>query len=143
MNNQRGFTLIEMLLVLLVLTIVVGIGIPGYRVMEIEKEEQRFFELLLQDIYFAQSESYRSQTSTIVVFNAERNYYDVVKNLLNKISTREMPKTVSFKSSSNISQIYFSSKGSIQSSGTLRFQTSTGEKTIVVHLGKGRVVMSE
>lgn len=132
-----------MLLVLLVLATVVGIGIPGFRAMEIEKEEQRFFDLLLQDIYFAQSESYRSQTSTNIVFDADRKYYDVAKNLLNKISRREMPKTVSFKSSSNISHIYFSSNGSVQSSGTLRFQTSTGEKTIVVHLGKGRVVMSE
>jgi Tfp pilus assembly protein FimT len=132
-----------MLLVLMVLMILVGIGIPGFKGVETAKEEKRFFDLLLQDIYYAQSESYRSQTSTLVVFYAERQSYDIAKNIHTKIASREMPKTVTFKKSSNISQVYFSGTGSILSSGTLRFGTSTGEKTIVVHLGKGRVVMSE
>lgn len=131
-----------MLLVLAVLMTVVGIAIPTYKTFEIEKEEQRFFELLLHDIYFAQSESYKTQSPVAIMFRENPQSYEIVRNIHDKISDREFPGTVSLNKTSNITEIVYWSNASVLASGTLKFRTSTGEKTIVVHLGKGRVVYS-
>ncbi|WKA56378.1 competence type IV pilus minor pilin ComGD [Planococcus shixiaomingii] len=139
----NGFTLIEMLLVLAVLMTVVSIAIPSYRVHEARQEEQRFFQLLLHDIYFAQSESYRLESSVMVAFRESSQSYEVVTSLLQQPSVRKLPKTVSLKKTSNLTEIYYGKNGTASKSGTLRFETSTGERTLTVYLGKGRVVLSE
>ncbi|UJF28319.1 competence protein ComG [Planococcus sp. 107-1] len=135
--------MIEMLLVLLVLMTVTGIAIPSYRAFETERDEQRYFELLQQDIYYAQSESYRSKAPVTVVFREVSHSSEVVQTFRGALSTRKMPKSVQLKKSSNLKEIHFTGNGSVSGSGTLNFETSAGDKSIVVHLGKGRVVFSE
>ncbi|MDN7245753.1 competence type IV pilus minor pilin ComGD [Planococcus shenhongbingii] len=141
--KETGFTLIEMLLVLAVLMTVVGIAIPSYRTFEIDKEEDRFFDLLLRDIYFAQSESYRTKAPVMVVFREADHTYEVIWNLKKGLPPRKIPLSVKVKKTSNINGVYFTANGSVSSSGTIYFSTSTGDKSMVVHLGKGRVVFSE
>lgn len=132
-----------MLLVLAVLMAVVGITLPAYQAFETAKEEQRFFDLLLHDIYYAQSECYSSPKTVGVMFRNNPLSYDVVINMYEKVATRKLPESVALKKTSNLNEIVFWSNCSIQTSGTLRFDTSTGERTVTVHLGKGRVVISE
>lgn len=132
-----------MLLVLAVLMTVVGIAIPSYRTFETEKEEDRFFDLLLRDIHYAQSETYRSRTSVMVVFRETERTYEVVQNFKKLLPTRKLPPSVAIKKTSNIDGVYFTANSSVTSAGTMRFSTSTGERTMVIHLGKGRVVLSE
>lgn len=120
----------------------IGIGLPAYQHLSIKKEEQHFFELLRNDIYLAQSEAYRSRSSVSVVFRPEQGRYDVVQNVYTKLSSRQLPQSVTFKKTSNLTEIVYWSTGSVIASGTLRFATSTGDVTVIVHLGKGRVVFS-
>jgi Tfp pilus assembly protein FimT len=139
----KGFTFIEMLLVLAVLMTVVSIAIPTYRTFETRQEEQRFFQLLIHDIYFAQGESYRLQSAVMVAFRESSHSYDIVSNIHAPAVKRAMPQSVTLKKTSNIKEIYYRANGSILNSGTMRFETSTGERTLVVYLGKGRVILSE
>lgn len=132
-----------MLLVLVVLMTIIAIAIPSYQTFASAKEEQRFFELLKQDIYFAQSQSYSLQKTAKVVFRETKGTYEVFTDLQSVVLSRELPKTVSLKKTSNLNEVYFNSNGSVVESGTFRFATSSGEKTLVVHLGGGRVVFSE
>lgn len=131
-----------MLLVLFIVMTSVGITLPVYKVFHTEQEERRFFDALLQDIYFAQSESYKTKTSVLIVFHADATSYKIARNARDVILERQMPSSISFKASSNITNIYFNPEASVVNPGTLRFGTSEGEKTITVHLGKGRVVFS-
>lgn len=131
-----------MLLVLFILMTVVGVTVPAYKVFHTEQEEERFFDVLLQDIYYAQSESYKTKASVLVVFHADATSYKIVHNARDVILERQMPLSITFLRSSNITNIYFNPAASIVNPGTLRFGTSTGEKTVTVHLGKGRVVLS-
>ncbi|WP_260678699.1 type II secretion system protein [Planococcus salinarum] len=140
--NDRGFSLLEVVIVLAILMAGMGIGLPAYNQISAEKEERRFFQLLRNDIYFAQSEAYRSGSSVSLVFRPDLGRYDIVKDIYNPLSSRKMPVTVTLKPTSNLTEIVYWSTGSVMDSGTLRFGTSKGEITIVVHLGKGRVVFS-
>lgn len=132
-----------MLLVLVVLMAIVAISIPGYQTFSTKKEEQRFFELLQQDIYFAQSQSYSLGKTAKVVFREAKGTYEIFTDLQSVVLSRKLPESVTLKKTSNLNEIYFNSNGSVVQSGTFRFVTSTGEKTLVVHLGRGRVVFSE
>lgn len=119
-----------------------GIGLPAYNQIAVQKEEERFFQLLRNDIYFTQSEAYRTGISVSLIFRQELGRYDIVQNQYDPILSRILPKSVTLKKTSNLTKIGYWSNGSVIASGTLHFATSTGEKTIVVHLGKGRVVFS-
>lgn len=120
----------------------IGFGLPAFNQISVQKEEQQFFQLLRNDIYLAQSEAYRLRSSVSVVFRPEQGRYDVVQNVYTPLFSRQLPKSVTLKKTSNLTEIVYWSTGSVIGSGTLRFATSTGEKTVVVHLGKGRVVFS-
>lgn len=119
-----------------------GIGLPAYNQIAVKKEEERFFQLLRNDIYYAQSEAYRSGYSVTIIFRDGFDKYDIVQNQFAPITSRIIPSSVTLAKTSNLTEIGYWSNGSVMASGTLRFSTSTAEKTIVVHLGKGRVVFS-
>lgn len=132
-----------MLLVLMAVMVLAGIAVLSYRTLAVDREEARFFEGLLHDIYFAQSETYRTQASAMVVFRETGGTYEVVQNFQALLPPRKLPATVRLKKTSNITGVYFTANGSVTTAGTLRFDTGGGERTLVVHLGKGRVVLSE
>ncbi|MGE6369128.1 competence type IV pilus minor pilin ComGD [Planococcus kocurii] len=141
--KECGFTLLEMLLVLTVLMTIVSILIPSYQAFTTQKEEQQFFNILQQDIYFAQSQSYSLGKTAKIIFREEKGTYEIFTDLQMVVVSRKMPVSVSLKKTSNLTEIYFNSNGSVVQSGTFRFATSRGEKALVVHLGRGRVVFSE
>lgn len=132
-----------MLLVLMAVMVLAGIAVPSYRALAVDREEARFFDLLLHDIYFAQSETYRTQASAMVVFREAGGTYEVVQNFQTLLPPRKLPASVRLKKTSNITGVYFTANGSVTTAGTLRFDTGGGERLLVVHLGKGRVVLSE
>lgn len=142
-RRNAGFTFMEMLLVLTVVMAVVAISIPAYKGYTERQEERRFFETLLHDIYAVQSESYANVSAGGIVFRGQLDSYDVVHNFYGQVEVREFPKSVSLAKTSNLTSIYFSKNGSILGSGTIHFDTSMGRRSLVVHLGKGRVVLSE
>lgn len=118
-----------------------AIGLPAYNLSAVHKEEEKFFQLLRNDIYFAQSEAYRTGIQVSVIFQPQNAKYEVVQDLRRPMLSRPIPVSVVMKKT-NLTSITYWSNGTVLDSGTLRFATSTGEKKIIVHLGKGRVVFS-
>lgn len=131
-----------MLLVLSVLVTISTISVSGYRSVTTHQEEQRFFEVLQQDIYFAQSQSYALKKTAKVVFRESKGTYEIYTDLQSVMVSRKLPQSVQLMKTSNLTEIHFNSSGSVVQSGTFRFSTSSGDKTLVVHLGVGRVVFS-
>lgn len=134
--------MLEVVLVLALLMAGLGIGLPAYNQIAVKKEEERFFQLLRNDIYFAQSEAYRSGYSVKIIFRDGFGRYDIVQNQFTPLDSRVIPESIVLEDTSNLTEIGYWSNGSVMASGTLRFSTSAEEKKIVVHLGKGRVVFS-
>lgn len=134
--------MLEILLVLSLVMTVSGLAIPSYQALSVKKEEDRFFDGLIRDIYFAQAESYRTKTSVMVVFREQEGKYEVVQSFTSILPARKLPATVKLKADSNLKSISFSANGSVTNAGTLLFHTSVGEKSLIVHLGKGRLVFS-
>lgn len=132
-----------MLLVLMALGIGASLVLATAAPLEKKREEDRFFALLEQDIHYAQSQSYSLGTSVVLVFRESKPGYEVMYGLNRPGYARVMPKSISLNAASNLREVYFTPSGSIRQPGTLRFSTSGGERTVTVHLGKGRVVVSK
>ncbi|WP_257968671.1 MULTISPECIES: competence type IV pilus minor pilin ComGD [Planococcus] len=143
LKSSSGFTLIEMLLVLMAVGISASLVVASAASLERKREEDRFFALLEQDIHYAQSQSYSLSTSVTLVFWNHKPGYEVTYGLSYPGYSRAMPKSIHLNAASNIRQVYFTPSGSIFQPGTMRFSTSTGERTVTIHLGKGRVVVSK
>ena len=131
-----------MLLVLSLLMAVSLMAVPSYQAISAQREEARFFDGLIRDIYYAQSESYRTNAPVMVVFRETEGHYEVVQSFKAILPARKLPETVKLKASSNLKAVSFSANGSATAAGTLLFETSEGEKTLIVHIGKGRLVFS-
>lgn len=131
-----------MLLVLSLMMTVAVLSIPSYQAIAAKKEEARFFDNLIRDVYYAQSESYRTKTSIMVVFREQEGKYEIIQSFKAILPARQLPPTLKLKSTSNLKSISFSANGSVTNAGTLLFSTSSGEKSLIVHLGKGRLVFS-
>lgn len=139
---SNGFTLVEMLLVLSILMATTFV-IPIYVTAEEEQAEQRFFDTLLADIYFMQSESYRSGEWVQLNFGTDGRSYTISRSYSTKLISRDMPGMVQMDKTSYLKNIRYGPSGSIEAAGTIRFFTRGGMRVLTVHLGKGRVVLSE
>lgn len=135
--------MIEMLLVLMAVGISASLVVASMASLEKKREEDRFFALLEQDIHYVQSQSYSLGTSVILVFRDHKPGYEVMYGVTRAGYARPMPESITLNASSNLSRIVFLSNGSIHQPGTMRFSTNGGERTVTVHLGKGRVVVSK
>jgi len=132
-----------MLIVLMAVGISESLVVASVAPLEKKREEDRFFALLEQDIHYAQSQSYLLGTSVVLFFWDHKPGYEVVYGLTRPGYSRAMPESITLNKSSNLSEIYFTPSGSIHQPGTLSFSTSSGERSVTVHLGKGRVVVSK
>ncbi|MFD1030713.1 GspH/FimT family pseudopilin [Metaplanococcus flavidus] len=133
----------KVVLVLAILMVGLSIGLPAYHQISVQQEEERFFQLLRNDIYHAQSEAYRLNTTVTLVFQSDLGFYNVTPSIKTSLAKRKIPLSVTLNRLSNLKEIAYWPTGSVVASGTLRFNTSSGEKRVIVHLGKGRVVFSE
>lgn len=130
-----------MLIVLSLLMATVFI-IPIYTSAAEDQTEQHFFETLIADIYFMQSESYRSGEWVQLNFGSDGQSYTISRSYSTKLVTRYMPADIRMDKTSYLKNIRFSPTGSIEAAGTIRFLTPEAQRVLTVHLGKGRVVLS-
>lgn len=62
MNSTRGFTFVELLISLLIISVLVAISIPGFQNLLKKHKSQRVFSLTLQAIYYARAKALTTQT---------------------------------------------------------------------------------
>lgn len=139
-KNECGFTLIEMLLVLLIVMCLTGIVTKVSMKMAEAKEIERFFAQLQLDIQFIQMYSMQQQQYVSMKFEAPTNRYIIKKDFYTTDYERPFPKGVEFLSgASTFVTIMYKTNGNVSQSGTLYFNTPQGLRKVVITIGVGRV----
>jgi prepilin-type N-terminal cleavage/methylation domain-containing protein len=140
--NEKGFTLIEMLLVLaIVMTItssVIFIATSKY----VEIEEKRFFRQFQLDVQSIQAVAIAEEKYTYIIFlNVESKY--VAKSANTILFESEMPAGYRVSTESNLKEVGFHPNGSVKEFGNLIFETKNGTKKLILYIGRGRMNYEE
>ncbi|SDM86861.1 prepilin-type N-terminal cleavage/methylation domain-containing protein [Psychrobacillus sp. OK028] len=136
--NEKGFTMIEMLLVLSIVVVVSSsvLFVNSTRMKDLE--EERFFQQLQLDIHRLQAVSIGEYKSTYLEFtNRRRSYEGKVGNVI--LFEKDMPNNIYLSDESRLKQLKFHPKGTIENFGNLLFITEKGEKRITLYIGRGVV----
>lgn len=140
MKQMNGFTMVEMLFVLMVLSIFTLLVVPSI-IRTIEKQETiHFFDVLDSDIFYIQNQAFGTRHNTRIVFDKE--FYVVINDWKTEEIKRYYPKHITYDIKIN-NRIAFNNNGTIINPTTFKFRD--GEKTyqLVLPLGKGRHYIEE
>ncbi len=135
-DRKNGFTLLEVLIVLLIWAVLVLLVVP-INFTHIEKQRERyFFETLAFDILYTQNIS--TTTKEYVQLNLYEDRYTIRKGYRGEVLlTRSIPPDWVIKAKV-FHTISFDDKGRIRKPGNFMIQTKNHEYTVVFPFGKGR-----
>lgn len=130
-----------MLLVLAVVMAVYGVGYAVYASKGVQDPEWHAFgEQLKLDIQAVQMHAIGHQEYAKIIFLADRTYVASGADS-GVLFSRSLPEGVSLAEFSNLKQVEFTGKGSIRAFGTLHFHTPESDVKVIIHIGKGRVII--
>ncbi|MEW4284049.1 competence type IV pilus minor pilin ComGD [Priestia koreensis] len=136
-SNQKGFTLLEMLLVLMVLQVMVGVLLLSVKPVMQTYRLHYFFKQLQTDMWYAQQVAINSEKSVALVFlNAESKYLMVSGG--NLIMTRDYEKDVTLQTEVIQGRVSFLQDGNVDRSGTIIVKHYEKKYRVVVLIGRGR-----
>lgn len=144
-NNESGFTLIESLLVLSIVTIMTAIIIPvGERWIQTTAEEDAITSIVAT-IYGLQSYSMANMVYTKLSFRkaGSRTMYVAEATDGKDFSRKLLPEGMSVSSSSKLKAIEFHGNGDVFNFGTLTIVGKSGRTKITFQFQRGRMIISE
>lgn len=133
--KMGGFTLVEMLLVLSLLSIIILLSIPIHHEIVTKEDENRFMQILLFDILYVQNLA--MTTSDPVILRFKNDHYVILRQTDQVLYKRTIPSNIIIQTNT-LKQISFTSTGTIRKAGTMRFNASTRTFKLICPLGKGR-----
>lgn len=141
-NTERGFTFIELLLVLTVFTIITLIILPiGDKWIQ-ETSEEAALQSFIASVYSLQSYAIANDVYTQMQFRDSGTMYISSAPGKGVLSRNVFPKGMRVASSSPLSEIGFHHDGDIVKSGTLTIQTSSRVIQIRFQFQRGRMIIS-
>ncbi|SDH33974.1 competence type IV pilus minor pilin ComGD [Alteribacillus bidgolensis] len=141
---NKGHTLVEMLIVLLIITAAIGIPLLSFQSLKEKTSIDNFLEVLAADIRYAQQYAYANEK--MVFFNMQNNYYYVrtMEMAAEPLKERKIPNEVIFeKGSLDLRDVTYNHNGNIKKAGTILIHTPKVKYRLVFLLGKGRFYIEE
>lgn len=134
-NQEHGFTLVEMLLVLGIWSIIAMISVPLVFSAIEKQKENHFFQTLTSDILYLQTLSNGEQAiKRKLLF--EKDHYLLQHGLFSPATVRQYPNGWEKENRAN-SSISFKN-GTIREPGTIVIHGKRNKYKIIFPLGKGR-----
>ncbi|EMR06656.1 hypothetical protein C772_01184 [Bhargavaea cecembensis DSE10] len=141
LDRSGGFTFTEMLLVLAVVMLVSGVGYAAAASKALQDREPiPFGDQLKLDIQAIQMHAVAHKDYTKIVFLGDGTYV-ASGTQTGILFRRQLPEGVSLSDFSTLKQVEFTSIGSARAFGTLNFHTPEGPVRVIIHIGKGRVMI--
>lgn len=144
LTNEKGHTLIEMTIVLVIVTIASSISFVSFKGAHDAALRNQFITQLQQDLYYAQQRAISDQTITSVRFlNGNKEY--VISQSGKVILKRgyQYPNTSFVQGTLSLHDIAFLANGNARKSGTLIIRMGEKSYRLVLLLGRGRFYIDE
>ncbi|MCC3356741.1 competence type IV pilus minor pilin ComGD [Bacillus sp. REN16] len=142
--NNKGFTLIEVMLVLSIVIIISSISLLELRPLHESKKMDQFLEQLQNDIFLGQQFAISHSEGTTLYFSSSGSFYRITRgNTLEEVIHRKIDPAIRIQFSTLGYQTVFTSNGNIQRSGEIRFKYKESTYLVTFLLGKGRFYVTE
>lgn len=140
-ENASGFTLVEMLIVLIIIMVLTILIVPNMFKMIQKFETTTFFKQLNSDILYIQNETMSQAREYRLVLKQDQQHYYIV-NYENKIVKEiKIPDGINY---SNVqTTIRFNLRGNVFNPRTIYFKDKDTSYKLVLPLGKGRHYIEE
>jgi len=138
-NKQNGFTFLELLFVLSIISLFILIAHPFHFSILEKHQEKQFLDAFESDILYIQNRALRTNERAEIVFGTDHYKVQVGKIILEE---REFPESLEMESR-NLLAISFNESGTIRKAGTILFRSNQATYRIVFPLGKGRSYVVE
>lgn len=135
-RSVKGFTLLEMLIVLAVVSIMLAVGIAGVKPVMEWVQKQMFITQLESDLYYAHSYAINRKETIVFRFSKEQNVYEAASGR-KTIIKRKFPDSIKM-TGGNLSRFHITPEGTISYFGTVQFQVNDTAVKLTIYLGRGR-----
>ncbi|MEH7238477.1 competence type IV pilus minor pilin ComGD [Bacillus sp. JJ1562] len=142
--NNKGFTLIEALIVLSIVIIISSISLLQLRPLHESKKMDQFLEQLQNDIFFSQQYAISHSETTMLYFSPSGSYYRLTRgSSYEVIFLRKVDPAIRIQLTTLGQNLVFTSNGNIQRAGEIRFSYKESTYVVTFLLGKGRFYVSK
>jgi competence protein ComGD len=142
-HNNKGHTLIEMMIVLLILSSVTAITVSSFQPILYGRQTAHFLEQLQEDLYYVQAAAIsRGQTTSFTIY-PEQNQYVVYGENREILIKRTFESNVMVEGGTLGYKITYLANGNVQKPGTLFINIGNASYKLVVQLGKGRFYVAK
>ena len=140
LNREEGFTLIESLLVLSIVTMLVSVSFVRLSPIKERQVMTHFIQQLTNDLLYAQQYAMSTKQTVRISFHVKDHYYRVYgSGTSTELIRRTYDPAISISTWTLGNTITFTQNGSISSSGTYGISyKGTEHYSIVFQLGFGR-----
>lgn len=140
--DNKGFTLIEILLVLAILSLITIISTQIIIKLNEEKEVNHFFEQLKLDILTIESYTIENNSYAYIILSPTLSKYQAVNEIGKVLFERKLPDSLKMNIDSNLKSIEFVS-GKIRNFGKIIFNYKEKNVEFIVYIERGRARIVE
>lgn len=135
-HKEKGFSLLELIIVLGLASILISIGTGVYSHLLAEAEAKQFKKRLEQDLFYLQQYTQFDRSAKLYL---ENDKYEIFSSRQKKVlSVREIPEGYTIKIYPSAMSFGFNQTGTALAPGNLTIRTPVGTDKLVFPLGKGR-----
>ncbi|MDG5470792.1 competence type IV pilus minor pilin ComGD [Jeotgalibacillus sp. ET6] len=144
--HNRGFTMVELMVVLLLMTVLISVcGSLAYKSIQV-KEEKLFKEQLSEDLHDAQLTALTSGEYVSLYFYPHSSYYFILKGSgaqAKYLAKRDLPDSIKILDTTTLPAFKFLPSGSTDTFGAIRFSINGDPYSVHYFLGKGRFYIAQ
>lgn len=137
MNNEKGFTLLELLIVLAITALVSLFILPSMYKSVARQEQHHFFELLESDTFYIQNQTLFTTKQHDITFTTSKYFMN------SSTDKKERSYPEQLRNTYNPNRIIFSQSGTIRNPATYYFDYEYGKYKLTFPFGKGRSYLEE
>ncbi|MGO4887140.1 competence type IV pilus minor pilin ComGD [Anaerobacillus sp. MEB173] len=138
LKNSYGYSLIEVMVVLMMITVVGGISVTSFVSMNSEKKAADFLALFESDLLYAQQYAISHGSNVTIRFDNSKQMYSIIHRFVS-VSDRHFAKGIAFERGTlHLNEITFRHNGNISKSGSILINIEDNSYRVVFLLGRGR-----
>ncbi|MFK4997675.1 competence type IV pilus minor pilin ComGD [Bacillus sp. N9] len=135
-NQQDGFTLVEMLIVISVLTILLSFSLFSFKHFSDWMQRELFITQLQSDLYYAQAYAINRKESVHVKFLKKENQYEAVAQSGELLLNRKIRAPI-YISELSVVRYTITPEGTVSHFGTVTFKHQEHTIQLTFYIGRG------